>query len=257
MMEERKYPLSFFGEYPLVCVGDDKVYYTIKMDSDYVMVECKKSDNSMKVLKRTRLYDECIAMYESQIKKNVIHVISEDGSRWEGDLLNNQPYGFGNVYDGEGSRIYSGFMFKGRKIGFGIEYFADTHTVDYCGTFWNNKRHGRGSTYDRNGKHLYEGDWSFGLNDCEKESIVIDDFSEKDFTLCLFVKELIINNYCFNNWQGDLTISNYPYLEKIVIKKNSLKSVSSLKIANNENLKTIETEDDAFYDVKTVVIESN
>ena len=49
-------------------------------------------------------------------------MISEDGSRWEGDWFNEQPFGFGSVYDGEGNRIYSGFMFEGKKVGFGEEY---------------------------------------------------------------------------------------------------------------------------------------
>ena len=55
---------------------------------------------------------------------------------------------------------------------------------------------------------------------------------------------------------------NYPNLEKIVVKKNSLKNLNSLKICNNEKLKTIEIEDSeeweegAFQNVKNVIIES-
>ena len=56
-------------------------------------------------------------------------------------------------------------------------------------------------------------------------------------------------------------IENYPNLEKIVVKKNSLMNLNSLKICNNEKLKTIETEDGncregAFINVKNVIIES-
>ena len=56
-------------------------------------------------------------------------------------------------------------------------------------------------------------------------------------------------------------IENYPNLEKIVVKKNSLKNLNSLKICNNEKLKTIEIEDGgrdegSFYYVKNVIIES-
>ena len=64
-------------------------------------------------------------------------------------------------------------------------------------------------------------------------------------------------------YSGDLVIENYPNLEKIVVKKNSLRNLSSLKICNNELLKTIDIEDGemwkkdgAFQNVKNVIIES-
>ena len=53
-----------------------------------------------------------------------------------------------------------------------------------------------------------------------------------------------------------LVIENYPNLEKIVVKKYSLQNLNSLKICNNEKLKTIEIENGAFRNVKNVVIES-
>ena len=61
---------------------------------------------------------------------------------------------------------------------------------------------------------------------------------------------------CLNELKNDFVIENYPNLEKIVVKKNSLQNLNSLKICNNEKLKTIEIEGDAFYFVKNVIIES-
>ena len=79
---------------------------------------------------------------------------------------------------------------------------------------------------------------------------------------------MIIGEGCFNKLK-DLVIENYPNLEKIVVKKRSLKNLNSLKICNNDKLKTIEIEDggrwkmdgkwnynSAFYNVKNVIIES-
>ena len=56
-------------------------------------------------------------------------------------------------------------------------------------------------------------------------------------------------------------IENYPNLEKIIVKKNSLQNINSLKICNCEKLKIIEIEDGdflngAFSNVKNVIIES-
>ena len=47
----------------------------------------------------------------------------------------------------------------------------------------------------------------------------------------------------FNGLIDDLVIENYPNLEKIIVKNHSLKNLNSLKICNNENLKTIEIDD--------------
>ena len=60
---------------------------------------------------------------------------------------------------------------------------------------------------------------------------------------------------------GNLVIENYPNLEKIVVKENSLQNLNSLKICNNDKLKTIEIEDSswrdgAFKNVNNVIIES-
>ena len=80
---------------------------------------------------------------------------------------------------------------------------------------------------------------------------------------------MIIGNYCFNAVKDDLMVENLPNLEKIVVKKGSFQDLNSLKICNNEKLKTIEFEDGeewqedgewysngAFWNVKNVIIES-
>ena len=77
------------------------------------------------------------------------------------------------------------------------------------------------------------------------------------------LQEMIIGEGCFNEWKDDLLIENYPNLEKIVVKKNSFMNLNSLKICNNDKLKTIEIENGtwngdngAFLNVKNVIIES-
>ena len=73
---------------------------------------------------------------------------------------------------------------------------------------------------------------------------------------------MIIGEECLNEVKDDLVIEYYPNLEKIVVKRNSLQNLKSLKICNNEKLKTIEIEDSkrwgegAFDNVKNVIIES-
>ena len=76
---------------------------------------------------------------------------------------------------------------------------------------------------------------------------------------CLYLSNLQsfkIGENCLNKWKGDLVFENYPNLQSIVVKKNSLKKMNLLKICKCERLKTIEIDESAFYNVKNVVIKS-
>ena len=70
------------------------------------------------------------------------------------------------------------------------------------------------------------------------------------------IEEMFIEEEYGNDYYGNLIIENYPNLQSIIINKFSLKNLNSLKICNCEKLKTIETEDFAFNNVKNVIIES-
>ena len=64
-----------------------------------------------------------------------------------------------------------------------------------------------------------------------------------------------------NEMNDDLELCGFDNLESIVVKKDSLKNLNSLKISDNPLLKSIETEDGeykkgAFYNVKNVTITS-
>ena len=254
-MDRKTYDIGLFGKERLVCEGTEIYCYRIYHDKD-VMLMCDKNEKIMIMKVRNEKEREYKEFYDGTIEKEVRKVLNEDGSRWEGDWYNDKPFGFGSIYDGEGNRIYSGFMFEGKKIGFGKEYFADNHKVDYCGNFMNGLRHGWGVSYDRNGEKLYEGGWIFGKNDFEY-GIVIEEKCKVD---CLrihnLIKELVIGENCFNKWNDDLVIENYPNLQSIVVKKESLQNLNSLKICNCEKLKTIEIEDSCLHNVKNVIIES-
>ena len=72
-----------------------------------------------------------------------------------------------------------------------------------------------------------------------------------------FIKELEIGENCFNEIRDELDISDYPYLEKIVVKENSLQNVKALRISNNERLKSIEIHNNAFKNTKKCELTSN
>ena len=67
---------------------------------------------------------------------------------------------------------------------------------------------------------------------------------------------MIIEEGYGNDYYGNLMIENYPNLQSIVVKKYSLQNFNSLKICNCEKLKIIEIGDNAFSNVKNVILES-
>ena len=254
MSEERKFQIGLFRANSLHDNRNGILCYTINIRDDVIMFECNKNDNSTRMLKRTFFRMDFKEIDESKIEKGTIKILSEDGSRWEGDWYNNKPFGFGSVYDGEDNRIYSGFMFEGKKIGYGTEYFADNHKVDYCGNFINDKRHGWGTTYDRNGNKLYEGEWGYGIN--QFSSCIIYG-NKKYYELINFdVIELIIEDNCFSCFEGDLVIENIELLQYISIGENSVSNATSFTVRNCKNLCIIDIEDGAFSFAKMMIVES-
>ena len=83
------------------------------------------------------------------------------------------------------------------------------------------------------------------------------------------IEEMIIEERFGNDYFGNLIIENYPNLQSIIVKKNSLKILNSMKVCNCDKLTSIEVEDGerweengkwlsngSFYSVKNVQIES-
>ena len=83
------------------------------------------------------------------------------------------------------------------------------------------------------------------------ENLDNDQFRKK------IVENLIIDGNSLNDMNGDLILSGFDNLEKIIVKENSLQNLNSLKICNNEELSNIEIEDGVFSSVNNVIIESN
>ena len=65
-----------------------------------------------------------------------------------------------------------------------------------------------------------------------------------------------IGEGCLNEWNGDWAIEDYPNLDKIIVKKNSLMNLNSLKICKCELLKSIEIKENSLKCVNNVKIES-
>ena len=126
------------------------------------------------------------------VKANEVLDLSDDGERWEGDVLNNEPYGWGVVYDSENRIAYEGFRIGRVNVCYGRSYYPDAGVVEYEGGICEGRRWGRGVQYDRSGKAVFDGEW---MNDQHLEKRVV--LNEENQLLHNRIEELIVeNNSC-------------------------------------------------------------
>ena len=98
----------------------------------------------------------------SKIEHNEIVDMSVDGDRWEGDVLNGEPCGWGVLYDKDNIRVYEGFRVGEVNECYGVSYYSDIGIIEYEGEWCDGKRWGRGVQYDRTGVVVYDGEWLNG-----------------------------------------------------------------------------------------------
>ena len=132
----------------------------------------------------------------SGIEHNQVLDLNDDGERWEGDVLDNKPYGWGVLYDKEGEKAYEGFRIDEAYVCYGTRYYSDIQKVEYEGEWFEGKRWGRGIQYDRNGKTVFDGEW---VNDEHLSMRVV--LNEGNQLLHSHIEELIVENNSCNEME--------------------------------------------------------
>lgn len=128
-------------------------------EKDGSLMEEMDTRSSIKVNKATKELLEAKRKDLTGIEHNRIVDLSVDGDRWEGDVLNGEPCGWGVVYDKDNNKVYEGFRVDGVDACYGRSYYPGTSQIEYEGMLCGGKRHGKGVQYDRNGEVVFEGDW--------------------------------------------------------------------------------------------------
>ena len=205
----------------------------------------------------------------SEIEHNQVLDLSDDGERWEGDVLNDQPCGWGVLYDKDGEKVYEGFRVGDVSVCYGIQYYSDIQKVEYEGMIFEGKRWGRGVQYGRDGSTMFDGEWMnntrleksvvisaehpFFHNRVE-ELIVGDECCNgeqwEEFDLCLFrsLKLFQVGDECFES-VSDVKLIGLKELERVVIGCYSFCGRNcSLYLENCERLRELEIGDSSFVD---------
>ena len=162
--------------------------------------------------------------------------LSDDGERWEGDVKNNQPYGWGVLYDSESRRAYEGFRIGEVNVCYGRSYYPDVQKVEYEGGICEGKRWGRGIQYDRNGKTVFDGEWMNDDNQIEKRVVL----NEENQLLHSHIEELIVgNNSCNKPEWSTLDLSFMFNLRLFEVGDNCFKNVKEVKLIDLSKLKRV------------------
>ena len=170
------------------------------------------------------------------LQHNAILDLSVDGDRWEGDVLDSNPFGWGIAYDKNGNKSYEGFRLAGVNACFGCEYYSDIDRIAYEGTWFEGKRWGRGTQFDRNGDMVYEGYWMDDAPVKDRVEVTSDDslFHNR-------AKHLIVGN---NLWNDVTCIKLHPQmisgLVSLIIGNQCCVNVAGLDIVNLNQLEQIE-----------------
>ena len=202
-------------------------------------IVCDIDDKWMRVTEMDEGSKERHEIDLSVLKYGVTVDLSENGERWEGIVLNGYPYGYGCLYNSENQLIYSGFIYEGLKVCYGVEMYGDIGIVEYEGGYFKGMRFGYGKLYDKKNELIYEGEWYMN-NPLETRSVKIDrELKEEDIHFGL--EELEIGDDCLDNIEC-FKLIGFDHLKKLIFHNNSLKNLDSLVISNNNELEIIEIE---------------
>ena len=162
--------------------------------------------------------------------------LSDDGERWEGDVLNKQPCGWGVLYDSENRRVYEGFRIGEVNVCYGSSFFPDVQKVEYEGGICEGKRWGRGIQYDRNGKTVFDGEWMNDDNQIEKRVVL----NEENRLIHNHIEELIVeNNSCNGPEWAALDLSFMSHLRLLEVGDECFEYVDEVKLIDLSKLERV------------------
>ena len=171
----------------------------------------------------------------SGIEHTKVLDLNDDGERWEGDVLNNEPFGWGVLYDSENRMAYEGFRIRGVNVCYGRSYYPDVQKVEYEGEMCEGKRWGRGIQYDRTGNTVFEGEWM--NNEPLSKQVVLN---EENQLIHNHIEELIVESNSCNGMEWNaLDLSFISHLRLLQVGDECFKYVNEVKLIDLSKLERV------------------
>ena len=169
------------------------------------------------------------------IEPNQVLDLSDDGERWEGDVRNDEPCGWGVLYDSENRMVYEGFRIGDVNVCYGTQYYADIGVIEYKGMICEGKRWGRGAQYNRKGKVMSKGEWV--KNERLNKQVVL---SEENQLLHNHVEELIVSdNSCNGPEWTDVDFSVLTKLRRLRVGDDCFMYIQEVNLIGLSQLRTV------------------
>lgn len=191
---KKEYIVGLGNENSLLIDGSVYSQRTPSDDNGCLLIECNPNDKTMIIKERRGKGGEFTDLIFSDIKKKDTIDIGEKGERWEGDSLLGIPFGYGCLYDSNNTVLFEGFMFKGKRVCYGTDYYPDASVIEYCGSYYDGNRYGNGTLYDKHSSILCEGDYYNG-----NRMVAIADNVNSDSEINSLIQELTIGNDCYSD----------------------------------------------------------
>ena len=161
--------------------------------------------------------------------------LNDDGERWEGDVMNNEPYGWGVVYDSENRKTYEGFRIGSVNVCYGTRYYSDIQKVEYEGGWFEGRRYGNGILYDRNRRVVFDGEW---MDDERIEKSMV--LNEENQLFHNHIEELIVSDGCCNGRDCKvLDYSCFIKLRRLVVGKHCFMNVEIVRLIGLSQLESV------------------
>lgn len=178
----------------------------------------------------------------SEVRHNEIADLNVNGDRWEGDVVNGKPCGWGVFYDRDNHMTYEGFRIDGTNVCYGRSFFGDVGGVEYEGEWCEGKRWWRGTQYDRKGRVLFDGKWLDDYSLIDNVGMIVDDSWAYNRIERLFVSE----NSCNQLEGGMLDLSFLTELKELVVGNRSFFFVEEVRLIGLERIESIRIGDECF-----------
>lgn len=241
--------------------------YCVMMDKRNNIFNCRFANGILDGDMIVARYDELIGVFTvkngritneqslSELKRNrLLDLDANNEISWEGDVLDDKPFGWGEAFDAKNQLLYVGFRIGEQNICYGTTYYPDTGTIDYLGNWCCGKRWGFGHRYDRSGDLIEEGIW---INNVLVKS---SDLRVRDDSLRLcgihsVLTTLTIGKNCCE-LSSELRIKHYHHLQTLTIGSNSFANAHTLVLQFLPSLECVCMGTNVFEAVENCVVES-
>ena len=230
-----RYSVGFLG-YDYLEIDNCIYCQSIQLSSGVIQrIICNNKESWMKVLVRENSQPDEKQIDIRELKLGVVIDLNENGTRWEGGSLHGNPFGFGCIYNEENQLIYKGFMYKGKKVCYGVDFYGDLSIIEYDGGYYDNMRFGKGKIYNKKNELVYEGEW---LNDhpLVLSNLKIENKVNKQ-DIHFGIEELEIANN--DNSIQFIRFIGFHHLKTISINNNCSNSLMQLEIENCNELTSV------------------